>query len=115
LIRSKKVRELPGEGVFLGYHESVESYLTEESMELQSGDRLVLYTDGITDASSPQGHRFNIGKLDKILRIAGDMDAGELTQTIFEEVTSYQGSSEQFDDMTLLVVAVDYPDREAGG
>jgi sigma-B regulation protein RsbU (phosphoserine phosphatase) len=106
LIRDNQVYELPGEGVFLGYHESAELGLTEEVLAMEPGDRLVLYTDGLTDTISPKGRRFDRKGLYSLLRNTGEMDVNELATTIFDAVTSYQGDMEQFDDMTLLLVEV---------
>jgi sigma-B regulation protein RsbU (phosphoserine phosphatase) len=104
LIRNNEVVELRGEGVFLGYHDSAELCLTEESISLKPGDRLVLYTDGITDAISPHGHRFDRERFYDLLRNPSEKDLREFINMLFETVTSYQGTAEQFDDMTMLVV-----------
>jgi len=106
LVRDSNVLELRGEGVFLGYHASTDLYLTEESLTLMPGDRLVLYTDGIIDTVSPQGRRFDRKGLHDLLRNAIEMEANELSEFIFEAISEYQGISEQFDDMTLLVMTV---------
>jgi sigma-B regulation protein RsbU (phosphoserine phosphatase) len=106
LLRDNQVVELGGEGVLLGYYKSEALCLTEETIDLKTGDRLVLYTDGLTDAISSRGRRFNRNRLYDLLRETGDKNIGDLINSIFESVTEYQGAMDQFDDMTLLVVEV---------
>jgi hypothetical protein len=58
LVRGDDISELVGDGVFLGFLDSDNLHLTEETLKLNPGDRLVLYTDGITDTRSPNGELF---------------------------------------------------------
>jgi sigma-B regulation protein RsbU (phosphoserine phosphatase) len=106
LIRDREVQELSGDGIFLGFLGSEDLHLTEESIKLEPGDRLVLFTDGLTDTTSPQGRRFDRKGLHHLLKEIGQLPAKELCDIIFNTLVEYQGTTEQFDDMTLLVVEV---------
>ncbi len=78
--------------------------LTLETVQLAPGDRLVLYTDGITDAAAADGSRFGI---ERFQRLAGDTHAGaaeETTRTVIESVMRFQRNAEQADDLALLVL-----------
>ena len=107
LLREGEARELSGDGVFLGFLGAEHLHLTEESLELQPDDRLVLYTDGLTDTTSPQGTRFDRARLYDLLQEKGNLPADKLCDAVFEALIDYQGTAEQFDDMTLLVVEID--------
>jgi sigma-B regulation protein RsbU (phosphoserine phosphatase) len=111
LIQGENIQELEGEGVFLGFLGSQDLHLTEESVELTPGDRLILYTDGLIDTVSPEGYRFDREGLHTLLRNVRDMPARELCDAVFDELAKFQGEAEQFDDMTLLVVEVDQNDN----
>ena len=78
----------------------------EEEVTLQPGDRLVLYTDGLTDAFSPAGRAFGLERLKALLRAAAALPPDDLCDAVYAELAAHQGDNDQFDDMTLLVVAV---------
>ena len=107
LLRAGEVLELEGEGVFLGFLDNEHLHLTEETLRLNPGDRLLLYTDGLIDTTSPEGQRFDRGGLHTLTQEVSHLPASELCVAIFDRLRAYQGQSEQFDDMTLLVVEVD--------
>ena len=77
--------------------------LTAETVELQLGDRLLLYTDGITDAASADGSRFGTKRF---RRLAGDTHhaaAVETCRAVIQSVLGFQGDAEPADDLALLV------------
>ncbi len=95
-------RFLAAEGILLGLVEEVR--LEEVSVNLCSGDLLVLYTDGITDANSPTGEFFGRERLRDTVSTAGGVSAHDLCDLIFEHVDCFQAGAVQHDDMALLVV-----------
>lgn len=81
-------------------------FLQEVEVEVRPGDLLVLYTDGITDATSPSGERFGVERLAEMICAAGEANAGDLHKQIFNRVNAFQAGTEQFDDIALVVVSV---------
>ncbi len=98
---------LPGEGRFLGMLDPLE--LEEYSCQLLPGDRLVLFSDGVTDAVNPQGEHFDQERLVAALAGQQHLSASELVNHILAEVTQWRQNAANFDDMTLLVLAADRP------
>jgi phosphoserine phosphatase RsbU/P len=77
----------------------------EEAFPLSSGDRLVLYTDGLTEAMNSDQQEFGERRLLELCSNNIAFSAAELLTTIRKEVVSFCNGNFQ-DDFTLLVVAV---------
>ena len=76
---------------------------TEDCNLFIPGQRLVLYTDGITDTVSPQGERFGQDRLRNIIAHTAHLSTDELTQKVFDEVDSFRDGVPQVDDETIVV------------
>jgi sigma-B regulation protein RsbU (phosphoserine phosphatase) len=72
----------------------------------RSGDTIVLYTDGMTEADNPDGEEFGEERLEGLLNKYCDLSAQELCEVMMEEVKGFQADRPQFDDMTMLVLKV---------
>jgi serine phosphatase RsbU (regulator of sigma subunit) len=107
LLRQGEVHRLQGNGVFLGFFDQDLFYLSEESIALQPGDRLVLYTDGLSDQMSPGGATVGLEQLAAILQDQARLPAEEICRVVFEAVARHQATAAQYDDMTLLLVALE--------
>jgi serine phosphatase RsbU (regulator of sigma subunit) len=106
LLRGGTARPLDGQGIVLGQLQSSTLGLTEEQVTLQHDDRLVLYTDGLSDVQNTQGVMLGRDGLTRLLLNTAHLPAPELSQSIFAELNAYRGDAEQFDDMTMLIVQV---------
>lgn len=106
LLRENQMQTLGGEGTFLGFLDLDELHISEEQIDLAAGDKLVLYTDGLTDILSPQGHAFGQGRLEDVLQENASLPPQELCTATFAHLVAYQGTAQQYDDMTMLVVDI---------
>ena len=76
-------------------------------LKLQTGDFVVFYTDGITDAGNETKETYGIQRLEHVIKKRIDltkMNARTIIQTILQDVYGFVGTAEQFDDMTVVVV-----------
>jgi serine phosphatase RsbU (regulator of sigma subunit) len=73
---------------------------------LHSGDILLMYTDGITEAVTPAGEEYGEERLGPFLRESSGRSAETIAQQLVDQVRSHTGLKNQADDMTLLVLNV---------
>jgi serine phosphatase RsbU (regulator of sigma subunit) len=106
LLRGPETLRLEGQGMVLGMMNDEELILEERQIQLQPGDRLVLYTDGLTDAEDRVGEFYGVERLEKLLRANAGKSVEEVCTGIFEELHRFRGEVEQFDDMTMVVMGV---------
>ena len=74
-------------------------------VELLAGDRLVLFTDGLTEAGNPEGEEFGEERLVRLLIENRSHRADELQRKILNAVSEFS-SGDFEDDATLIVVAI---------
>lgn len=72
--------------------------------DLAAGDRLVLYTDGVTEAENGKGEFFGRKGLRDAVQRAGNAGCRELHDAIKKEILDFTAGAEQSDDVTLLIV-----------
>src|SRR5437773_9233773 len=75
-----------------------------EKKQLRPGDKLVIYSDGVTEAANPEGEFFGKKRLREVVSAHAAANCGALHDAILEAVTSFISSAAQADDITLLVV-----------
>jgi serine phosphatase RsbU (regulator of sigma subunit) len=72
-------------------------------VELAPGDMLVLYTDGVTEATNADGEEFGESRLLATLGSNFRLPVGPLLQAVVEAVQQFSRGSEQQDDITLVI------------
>lgn len=93
--------ELKQGGLPLGLFANAEYVTREESFE--RGDRLVLYSDGITEAQTPNGRLFSAERLAHALLEAGGAGPKELCSKVLSDVDLFCEGEPQSDDRTLVI------------
>jgi sigma-B regulation protein RsbU (phosphoserine phosphatase) len=78
---------------------------TEAKAVLEAGDRLCVYTDGITEAQNPMQEEFGTERLAAYFSRVADMPVREAAARLFGEILLFAGSAAQYDDQTLLLLA----------
>ena len=77
----------------------------EEKTQLGEGARLLLYTDGVTEAANPADEEFGEQRLEQLIREKGASEPSSLIETIFDSVIAFCGKAKPADDMTMMVVS----------
>jgi len=78
----------------------------EWSVKLRSGDMLLFYSDGITEAANREGKFFGTGRLRDLFAANTHMNSAELADKILEEVQEFTQGGAITDDRTLVVMKV---------
>jgi serine phosphatase RsbU (regulator of sigma subunit) len=98
----EKVQYLETTGVPAGLIPDAE--FSVETIQLQPGDRVVLYSDGVTDAQNREGNFFGRRRLRELIEAHPDLSATELHALLAQQLESFTDEALQADDVTLLVL-----------
>ena len=98
-------------GMALGVSESAEFHTGQ--LRLEPGDRLVLYTDGVTEAMDKNDRLFSEGRLETILCDMNGLSSKGVIEKVVEEVQGFSKGAPQSDDITILALAYKGPDETA--
>jgi serine phosphatase RsbU (regulator of sigma subunit) len=101
---SGQVSLLQARGRFLGSIEGL--VLDETTLQFSPGDTLVCYSDGVTDATSPDGSCYGLERLMAMVARIGAESAHAVTKAIVTDVDDFRAGTPQPDDLTLLVMKV---------
>jgi sigma-B regulation protein RsbU (phosphoserine phosphatase) len=95
---------LDAEGLVIGVLPAVN--FDERSVELSVGDKLLLYTDGITEAQNQQAEFFGLARLCALFVAHRELTPEALIKQLLTEVRSFCGPEAQRDDIALVAVHV---------
>ena len=98
------ITELKEGGTVIGLFPSM-TY-DEARIDLQPGDLVVAFTDGVTEAVNPAGEEFGEERLKRLLTESVGETAPEVSARLFAGVREWIGSAEQHDDITVVVLSM---------
>ncbi|MGC9259604.1 MAG: SpoIIE family protein phosphatase [Phycisphaerae bacterium] len=104
LVRAGKIHELSTGGMVLGV-DAAERY-NKEVLQLQTGDLIFIYTDGLSDAVSFSGEKFGKTRVRETLLRYRDFTAEQICQNMIWETRRFVGLNRRTDDTTLVVLRV---------
>ena len=89
-------------GIALGLIPGLE--YNQNSVTLNAGETLILYTDGVTEAMNGEGEQFGVERLRDVFSNSVPKDSSEATRMIFEAVSAFADGAAQSDDITCLTL-----------
>ncbi len=98
----KELKILKRTGAALGILQEIT--MEEHTIRLNSGDFLLLYTDGVTEAFSSEGDMYGDERLCQLLRSNSTTTTHDLLELIEKSVEQFMGSASAPDDMTMLAL-----------
>jgi sigma-B regulation protein RsbU (phosphoserine phosphatase) len=97
----------PGGGAIgLDHSDRFDRKLQEAQIEMQPGDLVLLFTDGITEATNPQGDEFGLPRLNALIKDQSALIAAELSAVVLEGVAAFARGEPVADDQTLIIIKV---------
>ncbi len=92
-------------GFMVGLQDDIQEFIAEVEKQLEPGDGVILYTDGVTEARNQEGQQYG---LDRLCRIAQqtwqEHKSTDILDTIIRDVHEYMGDMPLQDDVTLVVM-----------
>jgi sigma-B regulation protein RsbU (phosphoserine phosphatase) len=76
---------------------------TQAETEIRPGALLIVFSDGISEARNDAGQEYGEERLIQFARKRPDLAADSLRQAIFDEIDSWSGAQERYDDQTLVI------------
>ncbi|MCH7549404.1 MAG: SpoIIE family protein phosphatase [Candidatus Krumholzibacteriota bacterium] len=101
-----RARTLKMEGLPLGAFpsEDFDGTVRDYHLDLQGGDVLLQYTDGLTESRNEDGAMFGIDRVLESVSANGKHGAGTLVENLVAGESRFRGDAAQFDDITLLAI-----------
>ena len=78
----------------------------QSTLCLRPGDRLLLYTDGVTEATDPEQGLYGEERLRAFMNDHEDGDTVSVLRELRADIDAYAGSAPQFDDITMLLLDI---------
>jgi sigma-B regulation protein RsbU (phosphoserine phosphatase) len=100
-----EVFHLEASGTPLGLLEGSE--FISKSFQLEIGDVLIMYTDGITEAENPEHELWGQNRLESLLRSCRGHTPAQIVRRILDEISAFANGLSQRDDVTLMVIGVE--------
>lgn len=101
------IEEWDTDGLFLGALEEANDMYEEKTDMLDYGDRILLYSDGLSDSLDTAENPYSEKRLRQLLKETADLSLAEAKQAIIDDWMKHSGSSPQLDDITFLLVEID--------
>ena len=71
---------------------------------MKTGDILVLYSDGITEATNSAGEEYGLTRLTEVVRAASRLTAEATARRVIEDATRFVSGEKPHDDQSILVL-----------
>lgn len=91
-------------GLPIGLDENIAPFISHRVVQLNPGDGIVLYTDGITEAKNLQHKQYGIERLSNIISQNWEKPAEEIKGAVIADLRGYVGEQKLMDDITLIAI-----------
>jgi len=102
LRRSGEVELVKAAGIAVGILD--EAVFETQRLTMRAGDSLVMYTDGVTEATSTTNELFTEDRLRDEVATLGDQSSKQMVTSVMDKVQEFQYGAPQADDITILAI-----------
>lgn len=91
-------------GFPIGLQEDIAEFVCRTEIQLNWGDLVVLYTDGVTEAENSAGEHYGLTRLSQVVQKNRSRSAEQIRQLAIDDLRQYIGQQKIYDDITLLIL-----------
>lgn len=104
--RTGEVEEIVSGGLAVGVDKGdvFERVTRDVSIPMESGDVMLLYTDGVDESTDHKGLLFGLDRIKAALAVSAPHGASNVVETLCQQVNDFMGGDPQGDDITLVVI-----------
>jgi sigma-B regulation protein RsbU (phosphoserine phosphatase) len=99
-----QIQNIKAEGIFLGVFD--DAMVKDNTLNIHKNHRLVLYTDGLTEAENVTGEMYSVDRLAGIIKKTVNLGPEAVKNKILQDLNRHMGKAPVEDDITLLVLDV---------
>lgn len=106
--RTAKVELVNPNGIALGFDAGpiFDRTLEESVIQLEPGDTVVMYTDGVVEAMDPKGDEYGDDRFYNFVKEHARMRSRDLVQATIKDLDAHKGTADQHDDITIVTFRV---------
>lgn len=83
---------------------SIEPYFATDYIKMETGDEIILYTDGITEAMNDSHAEYGIKRFQQVLQENINKSTADQLSAVIDDLRRFVGTEQQSDDITLLIL-----------
>ncbi|HRE40384.1 MAG TPA: SpoIIE family protein phosphatase [Ignavibacteria bacterium] len=104
--KEKQFREIKPSGIAIGLSKNglFENSLNSETIKMNSGDLLLLYTDGLNEAMNNKNQQFGMENIQSVMYYYSDKSADEIKNVIVSNVKLFRGNQNPNDDISFVIL-----------
>jgi sigma-B regulation protein RsbU (phosphoserine phosphatase) len=102
IVRPRTIDETPPVAPPIGM--LADSTYVEQQLELEAGDTMIVYSDGVTEALDEAGEFYGDDRLMKLLERTRGLMAGDAARLILDDVDRFVGEERPSDDLSLVIL-----------
>ncbi|NCC51291.1 MAG: GAF domain-containing protein [Spartobacteria bacterium] len=101
---TRDVESITSGGIVLGILPEIQEMIDEQTFSLCPGDKIILYTDGVTEARNPRREEYGLEAMMALIQQHGHQSLPELLALLRADIARFTQGAEQNDDITILVM-----------